>query len=376
MEYLGSSSYEPDIIEYTAGFCKGFVYRTQEELAETTYVGFYIPKLLPFMDSSNGPIEKNITIDKSIFANSSDLSSISTTVNTLNYIKVKYNGRSNFSQPLIALGETAQIFFDNGDYKEPRYFDMQNDETKRKTDVLKFYVQAKDNVNEDGSDWYYLLLDSVNKNINIHSSNKNGEAHTYDIIIDTNNSKLQLNDDKNNQIIISSEDKEIILSNESSSSIDIKDKDIAITCNGDYSVSCKNYSIDAKSSISNTAKTKIEESAPKISLSANATLDCKTAMMNCNVSAKFACTAPMALFSGVVGAPSIGVCSSPGSPPGTQVSTSSMSILSSSPSDTAAQGSRTMAAILALIPFTTLPNIASGVVSGLAAQIPKSTVKI
>ena len=370
--YVGKVEYNLDTTEYTAGFCKGYVFRTQEELNEDTCVGFYIPKILQLVDATSGPVESSESVDSSIFANKV---SVPSSVNLVNYIKVPYNGRANFSQPIIATGETAHIFFFNGDYKEPRYTDAYNDERRRKTDKIRWYVNSKPDADNE-ADCYYIELNSVDGKIHIHTSTENGEAHSYDSVIDTANSKAYIQDDAGNSITLSTDDKSIDMVNSSGSSVSICDKDITSHCDGDYSVDCDNFSVSAKTNITIEGGAKIEMKAPKMSLSADAMYELSTAMCQITANSMVKCQTPMFLVSGIIAAPSVGVSPAPLSPPATQLTNVSGATLTASPKGIGSLGDRTMAAVLAVIPFLKLSGVASGVVSPLASQIPQPLVKL
>ena len=335
--YVGKPSYELDVAEYTAGVVKGYVFKTQEELSEDTCVGFYIPKILPLVDATSGPVETDESIESSIFANNV---SVPSTVKTTNYIKAKYNGRSNFSQPIIALGETAHIFFDNE--KDP----------------------------------YYIELNSVDGFVKIHTGTDNGESHSYDQIIDTKNSKVIIQDDDGNSITMSTEDKQIVAENSSGSSIDIVDKDINIKCDGDVTIDCDNMKVTTKSGTSIDAKTKIEMKTPKMTLNADTMLEITTAMCKASVSSMTQYQTPTFLVSGLIAAPTVGMSPAPMSPPAVQLSNASGATLTPSPRGIGAFGDKTMTTIMAMIPFLKISPVAAGVVSPLASQIIQPQVKL
>ena len=370
--YVGKPSYELDVADYTVGFVKGYVFKTKEELNEDTCVGFYIPKLLPLVDATSGPVETDESIDSSIFAN--DVS-VPSSVKTTNYIKSAYNGRANFSQPIIALGETAHIFFFNNDYKLPRYTDAYNDERRRKTDILRMYVNSKDD-SDNEKDPYYIELNSVDGFIKIHTGTDNGESHSYDQIIDTKNSKISIQDDDGNSIVLSTEDKQIVATNSSNSTIDIVDKDINIKCDGDISIDCDNMKVKTKSGVTIEAGTKIEMKCPKMTINADTMFELTTAMFKGSVSSMTQYQTPTFLVSGVIAAPTVGMSPSPMSPPVVQLSNSSGATLTPSPRGIGAFGDKTMMTIMAMIPFLKISPVAAGVVSPLASQIIQPQVKL
>lgn len=372
--YTGNSVWALKNTEYTGGIHTGYVFKTQEELGEDTCVGFYIPKLLPLVDATSGPVESAESVNTNIFANQISPPS---SVDVMNYIKVKYNGRSNFSQPMIALGETAQLFFLNGDYKEPRYTDSNNDERRRKVDKLRIYVNSKDESDDGSKDTYYVELNSVDKKIQIHTGTENGEKHSYDFIIDTDNSTVAIQDDKGNTIGISTEDKLISLENESGSYIKIEDKDINCKCDGDFSVECDNYKVKANTAISEEASAKADYKSGKTTIKSDSILKEECTMMDITANSMVKATTPTFLATGILAAPTMGACPAPGSPPTIQTSTISGSTITSSPKGVGAYGDKIMALFISVIPcFGKLAGVAAGIISPQAPQIPCSQIKL
>jgi hypothetical protein len=295
--YTGDSSYTLKHAEYTAGRMLGKVFKTQEELANETYVGFYIPKILPLMDSTQGPLEADESIDSSIFANNSETKpTIPSTIHIVNYIKCKYNGYSNFSQPIIALCETADIYFFDGNYRYPRYTNAYPDERKRKTDTVEWFVYGKPDVDDIPSDKYRVLLSTKDNKINIHTSKENGEEFVYDFTIDTKACTVEITDDKNNHMLIETKKKRVLSENETGTYSEIIDRDINHYCPGNYSIECDTYKLNAKTSIKREAGSKIDDTAPAVTINGTAKIDLVTPTLFANVSAQFKSVAPMNKF--------------------------------------------------------------------------------
>lgn len=372
--YTGDNNWALKNTEYTGGIHIGYVFKTQEELGEDTCVGFYLPRILPLVDATSGPVETTESVNTKIFANKISAPS---SVPVTNYIKVKYNGRSNFSQPMIALGESAQLFFLNGDYKEPRYTDAHNDERRRKTDKFKIFVHSKDECDDGTKDSYYIELNSVDGKIQIHTGTENGEKHAYDFIINPSESTIIAQDDDGNVIGISTEDKLISLENSSGSYIKIEDKDINVKCDGDFIVDCDNYKVTAKTAVSEEAASKAEYKSGKITTKADSTIKMECSMLDITANAQTKATTPTFLVTGVLAAPTMGTCPSAGSPPTIQTSTVSGVTLTSMPKGVGAYGDKVMALFMSVIPcFGKLAGVASGIISPQAPQIPCPTVKL
>ncbi len=295
--YIGDSTYELKHADYTHGKMLGKVFKTQDEVAAGSYVAFYVPKLLPLMESTQGPIESDEPVLKSIFANNGDtMPSIPSTVSIVNYIKCKYNAYSNFAQSIIALGETAWIFFFDGDYKYPRYLDENPEERKRKTDTVELFVYGKPDVDDIPPDYYKLRISTRENLINIHTSKENGEDHVYDFIIDTKNNFVEIKDEKNNHMLLETDKKRLLSENETGSFTEIIDRDINHYCPGNYSIECDNYSLDAKTTIKRKAGVKIDDTAPVININGNSIVKITTPMLNLSVSSLLKSSAPMNKF--------------------------------------------------------------------------------
>jgi len=291
--YVGDSIYELKRADYTAGKMVGKVLKTQEEVKDASYVGFYIPKILPLMDATNGPEETSYDIDKSIFANSVNCES---SIPVANYIKCKYVTYSNMSQPIIALGESAYCYFFDGDYKHPFYTNEYSEERRRKTDILEVYVYGKPDSDYVPDDYYKIVLNSKDKKLFLHTSKENGEKYTYDFIIDAEEGTTEIKDDTGNSLKLITKDKHWKMINATGSFIEIKDKDGDIYVPGDFGIKCNNLKVDAKISIEEKAGAKIEITAPKIDIKGDAAVTVNTAIMTFNVSGILKSTAPMNKF--------------------------------------------------------------------------------
>ncbi len=318
--FTGQSTYDLMQIEDTGGMMTGWVYKTKEELAEKDMVGFFVPKLFGLMQSDSGPKEKDVTIKENIFANDAKWKpNVAGSVKTINWLKVKYNGRSNFTQPVIALGETAYIFFVDGDYKHPRYTDDNNNEKKRKTDHIELFCFGKQEVDTDPGDAYKIGISTRDKKIFIHTSQNNGESHMYDIIIDTDAGTVVTQDETGNAYGFETDAKHVWMKNADASIVELTEKNAHIKVDEKIHVECNDLQVDAKTSVIIEAGTKYELHATKIKETGDATINMVTATMTCDVSAMFKCTAPMSLFSGIVGASGLGISPAPQSPPSIQM---------------------------------------------------------
>ena len=295
--YTGASTYELQNADHTARKMLGKVLKTQKELKHDTYVGFYVPKVLPLMDASFGPTDKTENIDSSIFANSGKTKpKVASTLPVANYIKCKYTGYSNISQPIIALAETAWIYFLDGDPKKPYYTNENPEERKRKTDHLEIFVYGKPDVDDIPDDYYKITISTRDKYLNIHTSKENGEPYTYDFKIDTKKGEVTLTDDKKNFFKLETAAKRFTLQNQSMSQIIMEDRDIKSVCLGKYSIDCMEYTLNAKISIDRKAGATITDTAPKIDFNGTAMVTTTTVMKQFQVSGMLNSVAPINMF--------------------------------------------------------------------------------
>lgn len=376
--YTGKNVYELSNIEYTSGLIHAIVFRTQLDLGDGEYVGFYVPKLLGLMDGSEGPYEKSVTINTELFANKSSYKpTVAASVTEINYIKIRPIGHSNMSQPIIALGESAYIQFIDGDYKHPRYTYMHNNEIKRATDEVIIYVYGKpDGDNAQAGKPYRVVLSSRDKYLNIHTSMDNGEVSTYDMTLNGATGEISIFDGEGNIIGLKTKEKTIYARNVSESEIQMRDIDIMAKCTGDFTIDCDNFKVTTKTNVEHTAGAKIVDKAPKVDVTGDASIIMNTTTMTCNVSAKFACTAPMSIYSGILTAMGLAISSAAGSGPGTVMTNGSGATLTKTPMGIGALGDKTVAAITSMLPFLKKAGIAAMVVSPMLPLIPQPKVKL
>lgn len=318
MSYSGQNQYELKNTEYTNNFMTGFVYKTKEEINDGTYVGFYIPKILPLMDTSSGPKETSVSINKSIFANSNAYRvQLPNNVTVQNYIKIAYNGRSNFTQPLLGKGESALIYFLDGDFKQGRYTDDFNSEWHRKTDVLSMYVYGNNNILDPSKGAYRLTLDSINKEIYMGTGQGRGEPFVYFLDMSVDDGFIYLGTSGSNRVFISQKNDTVVIINKQGSFVQVNKNNIDIECKGTVSVNCKKFEVNASSSVNISAGSKATISSSKTTVSGSSKVEISGASVNSSCS-KFTTTAPVNLFGGIVSGTGLGVAPSPGGMPSIQ----------------------------------------------------------
>lgn len=114
------------------------------------------------------------------------------------------------SAPDVCRGETVVLFRYAGEdkfYWIPLYSEV--DLRKRET-VMYFFSnkdKAVDNRDDLQKNGYYLLADTVGKRFQLHTSDNDEEAAAYDIIVDTNEGKITIQDNVENSVVFDSVNK-------------------------------------------------------------------------------------------------------------------------------------------------------------------------
>jgi hypothetical protein len=124
---------------------------------------------------------------------------------TLNAQWVNIGSSNRITAPDVRKGETVLLFkYGSTDRYFWTTFFIEND-LRRKEAVLYLFgneVNFGDMLDKDNSYWF--LIDTINKVLQLHTSNNDGETTTYDIKIDTKNGSLQIIDGRGNEIILDS----------------------------------------------------------------------------------------------------------------------------------------------------------------------------
>jgi hypothetical protein len=83
---------------------------------------------------------------------------------------------------------------------------MFNDVSLRKEEIVRYVFSDKPQLDpeEDLDSTYYMEVNTRDKVLKLHTTDKWGELTTYDIILDTKNGSLQIIDGKTNSITLDS----------------------------------------------------------------------------------------------------------------------------------------------------------------------------
>ena len=158
----------------------------------------YIPDL-------KGDLNKNKEQVVGIVDMENQHSSISTTKS--NFITATWlpEGEQNrISAPDVVVGDVVEIYSVRG--TDEHYWKVFSHNTSlRKREKVLIWLSNK-GAAKSGSeaDAYYLLWDTRNKIVHFHTSDNDGEACTYDIVLNTLVGKFMLKDNLNNDVLLDS----------------------------------------------------------------------------------------------------------------------------------------------------------------------------
>lgn len=108
-----------------------------------------------------------------------------------------YNS-NRITAPDVVIGEMVHLFQQGGN---DEYFWSSIGTNMRKKEKVIYYFSNKDAsaVNAaKGEEGYYLMVDTKNKELVLHTSNNDGEASAYDVVINTEEGKVTLVDFQGN----------------------------------------------------------------------------------------------------------------------------------------------------------------------------------
>jgi hypothetical protein len=165
------------------------------------------------LPTENGELAKEETLQTNASIGQENGKEINTTPETIvlkrgNTIKAKWLSLGQYNRvtpPDIRKGEQVLIFkYGNADL----YFwtTMFNDVSLRKEEIVRYVFSDKPQLDpeEDLDSTYYMEVNTRDKILKLHTTDKWGELTTYDIILDTKNGSLQIIDGKTNSITLDS----------------------------------------------------------------------------------------------------------------------------------------------------------------------------
>jgi len=232
-------------INYTSAKTLGFVTITEEDLSPGK-LGIYIPTHLTKIGGGNS--EVNAEMRDSIFANDSSCPiTVNKSVKQRNYMEVEYIGGSNMTLPKIAKGEPLYIYFIDGDIKRPRFTLEKTDQTLRKTEKLKYFINAKSSVDDPDSEEYEygIIMDSDDMYMKLYTAANNGEVCVWNILADGKNGTISLGDDKGNAVTIDSNNDSITQETAQGGKLSLVGRDFTADV-GKWTINADEILLDAK----------------------------------------------------------------------------------------------------------------------------------
>ena len=148
--------------------------------------------------------------------------------------------------PMIKRGETVRVYR-YADTDEFYWQTLYNEFDLRRLEKVKHYYSNTQVLDEDLNDnnTYWSLIDTINKNLHLHTSDNDGELTTYDVDINTKAGILKIKDGKGNYIELNSDmDRLHIFIN----------KDITIKSGKSIEITTKKLTTNTKHTIHNIQK--------------------------------------------------------------------------------------------------------------------------
>ena len=128
-----------------------------------------------------------------------------TSQNTIVASWIPFGHSNRMTAPDVVKNETVIIFryHDTSDYYWTTIF--REPSLRRQETVLYSFSNLKKGIQAfDPTTSYWFLVDTVNKKVQLHTSNNDNEACTYDLIIDTSQGQLTVEDNLGNSFVLQS----------------------------------------------------------------------------------------------------------------------------------------------------------------------------
>lgn len=150
----------------------------------------YIPRFMQGIDISDGKCQdSNESISSSKLLNSQNKNIGSNSIKLKNYIEIPPLSIPGVNPPRFAIGQRVLVKFLDTDIKSPIYYPFQvaADVAKRKTDVIRYFVPAKDNDEDPVTDEnsYFIEINSRDKFVRLFTGNANEEKCPFTLNFNT-----------------------------------------------------------------------------------------------------------------------------------------------------------------------------------------------
>ena len=224
----------------------GQIVKTSKDL-DSPEVGVFVPKLLSVVDTSKGPVSKELPLKSTKIINEDGyIPATNKKITISNYLQLPVKKLWNMSTPMLIAGEHVTLNMIDQDINSLSVDPYDIDEIKsRPVDTLDFYVPAFGDVAKamqaaqgktmtlDGTNSYFLRLDSAGKRINLHMSSSNGETSDIDLTMDGAKGVASLTDGER-EITIDKTSDSIYMKNKAKSTLTLIDKIIDMKCEEFY----------------------------------------------------------------------------------------------------------------------------------------------
>lgn len=241
-----------DVVKETTGFVVG-----DRDETESNLLKVFLPRFMMGLDVESAkcePIEIDASIDIDI-KNSENKNIGSNSITLTNYAIIPPLKISGVSIPRFVKGELVRVIFADCDVKSPAYlpFQVANERLKRQTDIMKFDVPAKENIDdpETNDNRYYVEFNSRDQFLRFHTSNKNGEKCPFTFNWNTKDGIITMKDDTERSFEWNYDEDKFEWKTDAGA--------VSTWKGADISHKCENYSIEASESIQlKTSKFKLE----------------------------------------------------------------------------------------------------------------------
>lgn len=197
-------------------------YVSQDKKEDDHYIKAYPISTIP---TASG----ELSLDEVLVTTASDLldGNINVIINKSNNIECEWlnQGDSNrLTAPDVCKGEIVFIYNFHG--QDKYYWDtvFNKPEYRKREKALYFFSNKGEIDNSEGhmSKGYFLLIDTRNKMIHLHTADNDGELTSYDISLDTAKGSLMILDGKGNSVELASHSDSLIINTNANVEVNTK----------------------------------------------------------------------------------------------------------------------------------------------------------
>lgn len=203
----------------------GLGYVTEDKAEDSFEIEVFPIEVLPTAD---GDLTK---IDSSSFSTKDrDGSTTNVKYDKANTVPATWypNGEQNrITAPDVCKGDIVELYT-FGETDEYFWCTYAHNQSLRKREKVLYYFSNKEGVGGDTSNGYFLLVDTRNKQVHLHTANNDGEACGYDLLLNTRDGTLSISDTLNNSIILASTQGKLSIT--TNDDIILKTKRVTVNC--------------------------------------------------------------------------------------------------------------------------------------------------